>query len=97
MIRKLVRDNIPEIVMRKTGVQPECVIADNKDYGQALLDKLVEEAREFADNPCQEELADVREVLDALAVFHQRIGEEKRREKGAFNRRIIMTMPDEVQ
>lgn len=104
MLRKLVRDNIPEIVMRQTGQQPECVIADNHDYAQALLEKLVEVTREFADNLCMEEWADVKEVLDALAAFHNwdaseltRVQSEKREAKGAFKRRIIMTIPEEVQ
>ena len=65
--RKLVRDRIPEII-RAEGRQPvvQHLAADQRRA--ALLAKLVEEAVEAAeDEDLAEELADVLEVVRALA------------------------------
>jgi predicted house-cleaning noncanonical NTP pyrophosphatase (MazG superfamily) len=68
--RKLVRDRIPEIIQLQ-GRHPVTRVLDDASYRQALLSKLVEEAREAghaaaADLP--DELADVLEVLRALTM-----------------------------
>jgi predicted house-cleaning noncanonical NTP pyrophosphatase (MazG superfamily) len=66
---KLVRDRIPEI-MRASGKDPITYRADREEYRLRLRDKLTEEVDEFlaADNETAlEELADVLEVLYALA------------------------------
>lgn len=68
---KLVRDKIPELIKRD-GKPAVTHIADASEYIQSLLEKLVEEATELqeAGNPehQKEEMADVREVLEALQV-----------------------------
>lgn len=63
---KLVRDRIPEII-RQQGETPEVEQISGERLRRALKDKLVEEAEEVrqAEN-IVEELADVREVIDAL-------------------------------
>lgn len=68
------------------------------DYRAALLEKLFEEAaelREAADSEVAEEIADVLEVLRAIAKAHghewadiEKVGEAKRAERGAFLGRI---------
>ena len=65
---KLVRDRIPEII-ESDGHHAFTRILDGQDYRAALLAKLVEEAREAQSASADElpaELADVREVLQAL-------------------------------
>jgi predicted house-cleaning noncanonical NTP pyrophosphatase (MazG superfamily) len=66
---KLVRDRIPEII-EADGRRPVVEVLDDARDGQALLVKLAEEAAELAaaaDNEVIDELADVYEVLRALA------------------------------
>ena len=66
---KLVRDRIPEIIGSR-GDRAVTRVLDEADYRDALLAKLVEEAREASSARAEElpaELADVLEVLQALA------------------------------
>jgi predicted house-cleaning noncanonical NTP pyrophosphatase (MazG superfamily) len=66
---KLVRDQIPDIIAA-AGRQPSTRILDHASYQVALRTKLLEEAREAeaaADEQLASELADVLEVLRALA------------------------------
>jgi len=62
---KLVRDLIPEII-EKSGKECKWHRAQQRSIGGYLSKKLVEEAKEFEENPCAEELADVYEVLCAI-------------------------------
>ena len=67
--RKLVRDRIPEII-RAEGRRPVVEVLPPEERRGALLAKLVEEAGEAADaggEDLAEELADVLEVVRALA------------------------------
>ena len=69
MTGKLVRDRIPDLI-RAEGRRPILEVLDASERRPALLDKLVEEAAEAADaSPAHlpEELADVLEVVRALA------------------------------
>jgi predicted house-cleaning noncanonical NTP pyrophosphatase (MazG superfamily) len=63
---KLVRDRIPEII-RLHGQTPIVRPAARDEYGRLLRAKLVEEVDEFLCSDDPEELADVLEVLLALA------------------------------
>ncbi|MDI5937323.1 MULTISPECIES: nucleoside triphosphate pyrophosphohydrolase [unclassified Micromonospora] len=92
---KLVRDKIPEIV-RERGAEPVTRIAGADEYRGLLRDKLVEEVDEFLDSEDPHELADVLEVLLALAsdLGVDRDQLEKLRmakvsERGGFSRRIV--------
>ena len=63
---KLVRDKIPEIIQRE-GKEPRIrLIEDDNEFLKLLVDKLLEEAKEFQTSYKQEELADIFEVLDAI-------------------------------
>jgi predicted house-cleaning noncanonical NTP pyrophosphatase (MazG superfamily) len=64
---KLVRDKIPQII-RSKGQEPVMYVADTEEYHIRLRDKLREEVEEFlASDNDREELADILEVLYALA------------------------------
>jgi predicted house-cleaning noncanonical NTP pyrophosphatase (MazG superfamily) len=63
---KLVRDRIPEIISNSGGTAQIRRIDSDNEYIHELIKKLLEEANEVAENPSIEELADVREVIDAL-------------------------------
>lgn len=64
--RKLVRDNIPDICINANQV-PKYRVLDDKNYEKALCKKLKEETREFLLSKDKTELADILEVVEALA------------------------------
>jgi predicted house-cleaning noncanonical NTP pyrophosphatase (MazG superfamily) len=93
---KLVRDKIPQII-RSKGLDPVVWTASAEEYGIRLRDKLQEEVAEFiASDNDPEELADILEVLYALA---EEVGTDpqqleklravKAAERGGFAERII--------
>lgn len=94
---KLVRDRIPEII-QTTGRVCEVVTMPEAEYRQALLQKLLEEAREVeqADRDhLVTELADLYEVVDAILLTHGidpatvRVEQQQRRvERGGFEQRL---------
>ncbi|MFC0039168.1 nucleoside triphosphate pyrophosphohydrolase [Actinomadura rayongensis] len=97
---KLVRDRIPEII-RASGAEPVTYIADETEYRQRLRDKLREETAEAcAADPSDlpGELADVLEVVHALAAAHgltparlEEIRAAKSAARGAFTARTVWT------
>lgn len=94
--QKLVRDRIPEIIQSK-GERPIVHFADSIEYEGALVNKLFEEAREFQDSKTPEELADLLEVIYALANMKgvsipglDDIRQAKNAERGGFQNRIIL-------
>ena len=93
---KLVRDKIPEYIIKKGG-NPMTHRADEKEYWQKLKKKLLEEVGEFNENENIDEFADIQEVLDAIAEYkkfkHSDIKftkENKAIERGKFQDRIIL-------
>lgn len=93
---KLVRDRIPEII-RANGREPVTEIADVAGYQELLRDKLTEEVAEFLESGDVEELADVMEVLHALAEAAgissaelERIRAAKADERGGFRTRTVL-------
>jgi len=103
---KLVRDQIPEIIAA-AGRQPVTRVLDRAGYQAALRTKLLEEAREAQaapDGQLASELADVLEVLEALAAAHNMSWEDvmseagrKRAERGGFDRRIFLEYVDQAR
>jgi predicted house-cleaning noncanonical NTP pyrophosphatase (MazG superfamily) len=93
---KLVRDKIPQIV-RDRGDEPLVRVADVAEYRDLLRDKLAEEVEEFlASDDDPEELADVLEVLVALAAdlgvdrdHLEKLRAAKALERGGFADRIV--------
>ena len=93
---KLVRDKIPQII-RQEGKEPIIHIADDEEYTKKLHEKLQEEVQEFLETPTAEELADILEVLRALAERQgispeqlENIRVKKARQKGSFSQRIVL-------
>lgn len=91
---KLVRDKIPEII-EANGQTPITRILDWDEYLACLEAKLDEEVREFHESKEPEELADILEVVYALAAAHgcsreQLLGlyETKNAARGGFDKRI---------
>jgi predicted house-cleaning noncanonical NTP pyrophosphatase (MazG superfamily) len=66
---KLVRDEVPAVIEANRET-PEKHIVTGDEYRRRLHEKLDEEVAEFHDDPAAEELADIREVLDALREVH---------------------------
>ncbi len=98
---KIVRGKIPEIIRADGGNPQFRIIEDDAEYLQALIKKDIEEGKEFAENPCLEELADKKEVQIAMAkalgytpeqVEQARI--EKYEERGGFEDRIFLESVD---
>lgn len=92
---KLVRDRIPELIAQKEA-PPITHIATDAEFRRALAEKLLEEANEFYLSPSPEELADVLEVVNALAELHggksaiEALREKKAVERGTFTKKIIL-------
>lgn len=93
---KLVRDKIPQII-RSRGQEPVIYTADIEEYSIRLRDKLREEVEEYlASDDDREELADILEVLYALARQAgtdqqqlEKLRAAKAEERGGFADRII--------
>lgn len=64
--KKLVRDNIPDICIAN-GQTPKYRILSDKEYKAHLKAKLKEETKEYLQSSDLEELADILEVVEALA------------------------------
>jgi predicted house-cleaning noncanonical NTP pyrophosphatase (MazG superfamily) len=93
---KLVRDRIPEII-RAEGKEPKTRILDNDKYLEELIKKLGEEYIEFKADNNLEELADLQEVIlalaDALNISYQDLAKavsNKALKRGAFKQRIFL-------
>ena len=97
MTEKLVRDRIPE-VMAARGQVGTFRSAGPEDILPLLLAKVQEEAAEVAtSNGSAEEIADIIEVLEALAAHCgysqeqlQALREEKRRVRGGFRLGVVL-------
>lgn len=99
--RKLVRDLIPEHIKDK-GKMPEIGNLSKEAFKFELLRKLAEEAHEVIDarnnkEKLTEEVADMLEVIKAIAVEHNLDKKEilrqmniKREKKGGFQKGIFL-------
>ena len=97
-VHKLIRDRLPAI-MREQGLAVFERRLDDSEYRAALREKLLEEAleaRDAVDDDLIGELADVLEVLRALAQAHGSSLEAveqrrlaKRDERGGFDDRVF--------
>lgn len=93
---KLVRDKIPELIQRQ-GDNPVIRILDDEEYTQCLDQKLDEEVGEFHREQNLEELADILEVVYALA---ENLGasrdeldavyQKKHDQRGGFRDRVFL-------
>ena len=93
---KLVRDKIPEII-ESQGETPHIRILGEAEYRLCLEQKLNEEVGEYHRDKDCEELADILEVVFALAATHGRTREDlleiyqkKQEARGGFEKRIFL-------
>ena len=93
---KLVRDKIPEIIAQK-GCKAETRVLSDEEYLVYLEKKLDEEVAEFHSDKNAEELADILEVVYALAASIgctqeelMKIYQEKHDARGGFAEKILL-------
>ena len=93
---KLVRDNIPEIMITNNA-KPVTRILDDDEYLTELNKKILEEVNEYIESGNVEELADIYEVLlailDIKGIGHDEFEElriSKVRKRGAFKKKIFL-------
>lgn len=93
---KLVRDKIPAII-EASGARPVTRILDGEEYLRCLEQKLDEEVQEFHCDKTPEELADILEVVYALAEAQgvtkeelHSIYQKKHEARGGFADRIFL-------
>ncbi|MCH5316607.1 MAG: nucleoside triphosphate pyrophosphohydrolase [Eubacterium sp.] len=93
---KLVRDNIPEIIKSK-GETPYVSVLTDARYNAELRRKLKEEVREYLMSEEIEELADIIEVIEALANHKGssleqvlEIKEKKAKKNGKFEKKLFL-------
>jgi predicted house-cleaning noncanonical NTP pyrophosphatase (MazG superfamily) len=95
---KLVRDLIPEII-EQSGKKCKWHKARESSLPAYLAKKLVEEAKEFQENPSNEELADVMEVVraieKAMGLNRYAMMGLKAYSRGTFDKRIILDWVEE--
>ena len=97
---KLVRDNIPDIIL-SNGETPVTRILSSVEYKQELEKKLYEEYKEVLNtkntNDRIEELADMLEIIISLAKLEEKslddvieVAKTKREKRGGFEERIYL-------
>ena len=93
---KLVRDRIPEII-ESSGRKCVTSILSEDDYLVMLDEKLNEELAEYQESKSMEELADLLEVVRAVADARgssidevEQIRKEKAAERGGFEKRVLL-------
>ena len=93
---KLVRDKIPEIIAESGGKANIRTLPD-EEYLRFLEAKLDEEVAEFHQDKSVEELADILEVVYALAAVQGCTKEEllavyneKHEKRGGFKKRLLL-------
>ena len=89
---KLVRDRIPDII-RADGHIPQCETLDTARYLDALEQKLLEEAAEYRQTPCMEEMADLMEVIEAICKARSSLSASVRASDSSANRRESPSCP----
>jgi predicted house-cleaning noncanonical NTP pyrophosphatase (MazG superfamily) len=93
---KLIRDRIPEIIEAsgKTAVVEQLT---DDEFLQKLDEKLVEELAEYQESQSVEELADLYEIILAIAAVKgyspeefEAIRREKAAQRGSFSQRLLL-------
>lgn len=97
--KKLVRDNIPDII-KSNGEEPITRVLSDKEYKLELEKKLLEECQEVLTskgNERIEELADLLEVIISLAKLEDKtlddvieVFKAKRLKRGSFDKKIYL-------
>lgn len=100
---KLVRDKIPQIIESK-GKRAIIDILDDESYEIFLERKLDEEVKEYHESKEAEELADILEVLIALAKIKGLsfadlvdLQTKKAVKRGSFSKKILLKAVEETE
>lgn len=98
---KLIRDKIPEICETK-GIKTNTRKLNSEEYLKALLNKLVEEAKETKEDPSPEEMAGVLEVLISISQELEipmeeieKVRRQKLKKRGGFDKKIFLISTEE--
>ncbi len=93
---KLIRDRIPEII-EKSGKQCIVEVMDDEIYLKYLDNKMNEELAEYQADKSIEELADLLEVIYAVAVARgysveelEKVRKEKAEKRGGFEKKLLL-------
>ena len=93
---KLVRDRIPDIIL-KDHCLPTTRVLDDEEYIKELNKKLMEEVNEYLEAENIEEMVDILEVIRAILEFkgvsYEDIEEKrikKAKKRGAFKERVYL-------
>lgn len=93
---KLVRDNIPDIILKDNEL-PVTRILDDEEYYQELNKKLQEEVNEYLEAGNILELVDILEVIRAICDYKgismeeiEEKREKKAKVRGAFKKKIYL-------
>ena len=93
---KLVRDRIPEII-EQAGQKCVCSVLSDDEYLKMLDGKLNEELAEYQESKSMEELADLLEVVRAVALARgsspeevEEIRRQKAEKRGGFEKKILL-------
>ena len=100
VFNKLVRDNIPDIIL-KNGQTPITRVLNDEEYKSELLKKLLEETNEVLSSKesreTLEELSDVLEIIKSIAILEGydldtviNLSNQKRLKRGGFEKRIYL-------
>ncbi|MBY0005678.1 nucleoside triphosphate pyrophosphohydrolase [Priestia aryabhattai] len=103
---KLVRDKIPTMI-EQSGNTFKLRVLQREEYQNELREKAKEELQEYIEAQTHqdaiEELADLLEVMQALAAVHgatpeqlEKVREEKAKERGEFDDRIYLVETEEA-
>ncbi|MFU7588269.1 phosphoribosyl-ATP pyrophosphohydrolase [Priestia sp. RMT2NF4] len=103
---KLVRDKIPTMI-EQSGNTFKSRVLQREEYQNELKEKAKEELQEYIEAQTHqdaiEELADLLEVMQALAAVHgatpeqlEKVREEKAKERGKFDGRIYLVETEEA-
>ena len=97
---KLVRDNIPKIMIQN-GATPITRILSDEEYLTELNKKLLEEVKEYLESGEIEELADIEEVILAILNIKGLTKDDleevrliKSKKRGSFKKRIFLERED---
>jgi len=93
---KLVRDRIPEIIVA-SGKRCVCATLPDEEYLARLDEKLNEELAEYQESKSMEELADLLEVIRAVAAARgssieevEALRRDKAAKRGGFEKKLLL-------